>query len=112
MTHRPSRRTFLLGILAAVALTDNVVLAGTTAQRWSQATAAAWYAQQPWLVGANYVPANAINQLEMWQPERFDPERIDRELGWAQALGQGRDPLSDRVKYASCRFWNCFWPSV
>jgi len=37
-------------------------------------TAAAWYAQQPWLVGANYVPASAINQLEMWQPETFDPE--------------------------------------
>ena len=87
MTHRPSRRTFLLGMLAAGALTDNVVLAGATGQRWSQATAAAWYAQQPWLIGANYLPASAINQLEMWQPETFDPERIDRELGWAQALG-------------------------
>jgi len=68
MTHRPSRRTFLLGILAAGALTDNVAVAGATGQRWSQATAAAWYAQQSWLVGANYVPASAINQLEMWFP--------------------------------------------
>ena len=87
MTHRPSRRTFLLGMLAAGALTDNVVVAGATGQRWSQAMAAAWYARQPWLVGANYVPASAVNQLEMWQPETFDPERIDRELDWAQALG-------------------------
>jgi len=57
------------------------------AEPWSRSRAAAWYAQQPWLVGANYIPANAINQLEMWQPQTFDPQRIDQELGWAQALG-------------------------
>ena len=32
---------------------------------------------QPWLVGANYVPASAINELEMWQADTFDPKRID-----------------------------------
>ena len=42
---------------------------------------------QPWLVGSNYIPANAINQLEMWQAETFDPKRIDTELGWAEGLG-------------------------
>ena len=42
---------------------------------------------QPWLVGANYTPANAINQLEMWQADTFDPARIDRELGWAEDIG-------------------------
>ncbi|HBY62884.1 MAG TPA: 1,4-beta-xylanase, partial [Solibacterales bacterium] len=31
--------------------------------RWTPAKANAWYARQPWLVGANYSPANAINQL-------------------------------------------------
>ena len=55
--------------------------------RWSQAQANAWYAQQPWLVGSNYVPSNAINELEMWQAATFDPQRIDQELGWAQGLG-------------------------
>jgi len=57
------------------------------APRWPEAQANAWYAHQPWLVGSNYVPADAINQLEMWQAETFDPERIDQELGWAQSLG-------------------------
>jgi hypothetical protein len=57
------------------------------AQRWSETQANAWYGQQPWLVGSNYVPTNAINQLEMWQAETFDPQQIDKELGWADGLG-------------------------
>ena len=42
---------------------------------------------QPWLVGCNFLPSTAINQLEMWQPETFDAATIDRELGWAESLG-------------------------
>lgn len=53
---------------------------------WSKAQAKAWYDAQPWLVGSNYTPATAVNQLEMWQPETFDPVTIDRELGWAEKL--------------------------
>jgi hypothetical protein len=56
-------------------------------QRWSEKTARSWYAKQPWLVGSNYIPATAVNQLEMWQADTFDPERIDTELGWARSLG-------------------------
>lgn len=55
--------------------------------RWSPDKANAWYAQQRWLVGSNYIPADAINQLEMWQADTFDPVQIDKELGWAEALG-------------------------
>ena len=51
---------------------------------WSQAEAKSWYEQQPWLVGATYTTSNAINQLEMFQAESFDPVAIDRELGWAR----------------------------
>src|SRR6201999_3621262 len=29
----------------------------------------------------------AINELEMWQAETFDPNEIDRELGWAEGIG-------------------------
>ncbi len=57
------------------------------AQRWTEKAASDWYARQPWLVGSNYIPATAINELEMWQQETFDPERIDKELGWAESLG-------------------------
>ncbi|MGN6400989.1 MAG: cellulase family glycosylhydrolase [Flavisolibacter sp.] len=57
------------------------------AHRWPAAKAAEWMERNGWLVGCNYVPGNAINQLEMWQAETFDPARIDKELGWAAAIG-------------------------
>src|SRR5215469_2186737 len=55
--------------------------------RWSEQKANDWYAQQPWLVGSNYIPKSAINELEMWQADTFDPAQIDTELGWAEAMG-------------------------
>lgn len=55
--------------------------------QWSSTRAKRWYSQQPWLVGSNFIPSTAVNQLEMWQPDTFDLPTIDRELGWAQALG-------------------------
>ena len=56
-------------------------------ERWTAEQTNAWYARQVWPVGSDYIPANAINQLEMWQPETFDPKRIDLELGWAESIG-------------------------
>ncbi|MFN7138383.1 MAG: 1,4-beta-xylanase [Limisphaerales bacterium] len=56
-------------------------------ERWTEQQANAWYAKQPWLVGCNFSPSSAINQLEMWQAETWDPKTIDRELGWAADLG-------------------------
>ena len=55
--------------------------------RWSTEQATAWHAEQPWLRGCNFIPSNAINQLEMWQSETFDPATIDSELAWAADLG-------------------------
>lgn len=55
--------------------------------RWTENAAADWYSRQPWLVGSNYIPADAINELEMWQADTFDAKRIDLELGWAEAIG-------------------------
>ena len=54
---------------------------------WTKDQANAWYGKQKWLVGSNYIPADAINQLEMWQADSFNPAQIDKELGWAQGLG-------------------------
>jgi hypothetical protein len=56
-------------------------------QRWTEDRANQWYGQQPWLVGANFLPSDAVNELEMWQAETFDEREIDRELGWAEGLG-------------------------
>ena len=55
--------------------------------RWTPQQANTWYKEQPWLVGSNFIPQDAINQLEMWQADTFDAAEIDRELGWAQAIG-------------------------
>ena len=56
-------------------------------ERWSAEKAQRWYSNMPWLVGCNYAPRSAINQLEMWQADTFDPDMIDEELGWAEELG-------------------------
>lgn len=55
--------------------------------RWAPSRANAWYDGQPWMIGVNYIPADADNELEMWQPATFNPARIDLELGWAENLG-------------------------
>lgn len=55
--------------------------------KWTAQKANDWYKNQPFLVGANFNPASAINELEMWQAETFDPQRIDTELGWAEKIG-------------------------
>jgi len=75
--------------LATALLVGSASVSAVSAQtpRWSEQRATAWYAAQPWLVGSNYVPRSAINQLEMWQEATFHPMEIDRELGWAEALG-------------------------
>src|SRR3954471_16111014 len=54
---------------------------------WSKQEASEWYEKQGWLVGCNYITSTAINQLEMWQGESFDPFIIDKELSWAASLG-------------------------
>ncbi|HOX56263.1 MAG TPA: cellulase family glycosylhydrolase [Candidatus Paceibacterota bacterium] len=61
--------------------------AGTQARQWTPPESQAWYKSQPWLVGCNFIPSTAINQLEMWQADTWDPATIDRELGWAADLG-------------------------
>src|SRR5258705_11853097 len=71
---------------ALIMLPRNVA-APVPAEKWSQQKANAWYQKQPWLVGSNFIPANAINELEMWQAETFDPNEIDKELGWAEGVG-------------------------
>ncbi len=55
--------------------------------RWDQTVAAAWGDRQPWLCGFNYLPSSAVNFLEMWRGATFDADLIDRELGWAAAIG-------------------------
>jgi hypothetical protein len=79
------KAVYTLAVLCLAAVT--AVAAETESQRWTAEAANNWYAKQPWLVGSNYLPASAINELEMWQAATFDPKRIDREFSWAEGLG-------------------------
>lgn len=79
-------RTFVVGLLASAIAVASATPAAAR-ERWSEAQAKAWYDGQPWLVGANYAPASAINQLEMWQAETWNPEQIDREFAMAEGIG-------------------------
>ena len=54
---------------------------------WTKARARAWADTTGWLVGSNFAPSSAVNQLEMWQAATFDARAIDRELGLAESLG-------------------------
>jgi hypothetical protein len=54
---------------------------------WTAEKANAWYAQHKWINGSDFIPSTAINQLEMWQADTFDPATIDRELGYAEGIG-------------------------
>lgn len=54
---------------------------------WTKEQADQWYQDKPWYRGANFNPSTAINQLETWQAATFNPEVIDRELGWAEDIG-------------------------
>lgn len=74
--------------LVALIFAAFLCVSGAVAQeRWTEQKAKDWYAAEGWLVGANFVPASAINELEMWQADTFDPKRIDLELGWAESIG-------------------------
>jgi hypothetical protein len=80
-------RLFLRPVYAGLIVVLFSGLVSGQQTRWSEERADYWYKQQPWLVGSNFVPSNADNELEMWQAETFDPKEIDRELGWAERLG-------------------------
>ncbi len=70
-----------------VALCTISAFAQNPPARWTEAQAATWYAKQPWLVGANFVPSDATNELEMFQAATFNPPLIDKELGLGESIG-------------------------
>ena len=83
---RPPMRPLIAALILALCSSLGRPVFGQES-KWTEEQANKWYSQQPWLVGANFLPSDAINELEMWQAETFDPKEIDREFGWAQAIG-------------------------
>ena len=68
-------------------LLTTVVAFGQRSGQWSNQKAKEWYENQDWKIGSNFLPSNAINQLEMWQEDTFDTTSINRELSWAESIG-------------------------
>jgi endo-1,4-beta-mannosidase len=75
----------VLVLLTAIVVCSNSGSCQTA--RWTEQKANDWYRQQRWLVGSNFIPKSAINELEMWQQATFDLPEIDKELGWAEGVG-------------------------
>ncbi len=76
-------------VAGAVAMMVGQAMTGQVWARpvWSAEQANAWYTHQGWPVGSNFIPKDAINQLEMWQADTFDAHEIDWELGLAERTG-------------------------
>ena len=60
----------VFGLLASSALAS---AAGAGRALWTSAQARQWSQRAGWLVGSNFIPSTAINELEMWQADTFDP---------------------------------------
>jgi len=56
-------------------------------EQWTPEQAQKWYSEQGWLSGCDYIPATAINQIEMWSEDTYDHDQIEKEMGWAEDLG-------------------------
>ncbi len=74
-------------LTAAILIMAVAARSQTNAKRWTEIQAQRWQTENGWLRGGNFNPSTAINQLETWQAESFDPKTIDRELGWAEGIG-------------------------
>ena len=92
-------------------------------ERWTPEEAKAWASRQPWVTGGNFLPSNAINQLEMWQADTFDPATIElfaqrqgpegssRALGWDtpsadSTSGRHFSPHSiGHLGFSGCSLW-------
>ena len=79
------RRCLELGASAVLPLSADTKSNGNGV--WPTQAADRWKQRRGWMVGCNFIPSTAINQLEMWQAATFDLKTIERELGWAAALG-------------------------
>ncbi len=56
-------------------------------KRWSKERAWQWWNSQNWPVGVNYVPTDAVNDIEMWMDASFNASLIEKELSLAAGLG-------------------------
>jgi hypothetical protein len=81
----PLKRTALWVVIAFTLLNSGRLRAQTF--RWTEEKAKSWYEQQSWLVGSNYIPTDAINELEMGRPRASMQLRSTRNWVGRRASG-------------------------
>ena len=54
---------------------------------WSTEKINDWHNQHQWIIGCNFLPSTAVNDIEMWQKNDFDIRTIEKELSFAQNIG-------------------------
>jgi hypothetical protein len=75
-----------LGFIIIFSLLSTLLVRGQLSI-WNAEKAIQWHKEKPRLLGANYLPVTAINQLEMFQKETFDTKTIDKEMALAKSIG-------------------------
>ena len=60
---------------------------GAPGGRWDEIRIWKWFDDLGTVKGVNYIPRTAVNSVEMWMRDTFDPDTIDEELGWARGIG-------------------------
>jgi hypothetical protein len=76
----------LLIVLALLGLTLGSHVTSSYS-RWTADQGVKWQVSKGYQAGVNFVPSNAVNELEMFQKETYDGVTIDRELSFAQTMG-------------------------
>ena len=77
--------SLLIGVLIIIKSCNSNI--DNLSGKWTAERAWRWYGNQPWLVGSNFITSSAINQLEFWQEDTFDLDRIDKELSLSSSIG-------------------------
>ncbi len=82
------KKVFLISLIIPLLLAGcSTGEKNVTTKVWTIERANEWYKETGWISGCNFLPSTAVNSIEFWQKETFDPETIDRELGYAEDLG-------------------------
>ena len=75
-------KSFFLTFIACV-----VSITSFARDIWTPEQANAWYAKQPFRAGVNYIPAYAINPIEIWQKETFNLDVFEKEFALMESIG-------------------------
>lgn len=90
--HKKMKKAIIIAAATVLAGAISASLCGCKKEceangRWTAGRANEWYEDKEWPVGCDYIPAYAGNQLQMWDAATWNPEAVERELGWAEDLG-------------------------